>query len=140
MTGTRRGHRALPHTADVILEAWGPDIASCCEEAVAALVDAYAIGRGETQAERVVHVPPAPAEELLLDVLEEVIFALDTAELVPVGASVDGTESAGFDMVLRFDDRSAVEPTGALPKAVSRSGLRVVNRPGRVSCRFIVDL
>jgi SHS2 domain-containing protein len=34
-----RGHRSLPHTADVIIDAWGPDQAACYEEAVAALVE-----------------------------------------------------------------------------------------------------
>jgi SHS2 domain-containing protein len=141
MAHTRRGHRALPHTADVILEAWGPDLPSCCEEAVAALVETcVAAGCGGVVAERHVHIPPAPEEALLLDVLEEVIFTLDTAELVPVGADVGTTGSGGLDVVVCLADRGQVEATGAVPKAVSRSGLRVVVEPGRVTCRFLVDV
>jgi hypothetical protein len=41
MAGGVRGHRVLPHTADVIVEAWGPDLVSCCEEAVAGLAALY---------------------------------------------------------------------------------------------------
>ena len=33
------GHRVVPHTADVIVEAWGASMLECMEEAVWALVD-----------------------------------------------------------------------------------------------------
>ena len=60
MRPTPRGHRNLPHTADVIIEAWGPDLAACAEEAVAALIETYANARHPAVlAEREVHVPPA---------------------------------------------------------------------------------
>ena len=75
MVHGQRGHRALPHTADVILEAWGPDFASCCEEAVAALADVYVdAGRADAVEQRSVHLGPGSEESLLLEVLEEVIF------------------------------------------------------------------
>lgn len=38
---SERGHRSVAHTADVILEAWGRDLAACCEEATAALTEVY---------------------------------------------------------------------------------------------------
>lgn len=134
------GHRTLPHTADVILEAWGPDVSSCCEQAVAALVDTYvAAGGGAVVAERRFRVAPGPAEDAVLAVLDEVIFVLDTADAVPVAAEVR-PGGGGLDVVLRLADRGSVEPTGAVPKAVSRSGLAVDAAPGRVSCRFLVDV
>jgi hypothetical protein len=64
MARAPQGHRTLPHTADVILEAWGPDLATCCEEAVAALVETYADSRSVTiVGERAVHVATAPAHD-----------------------------------------------------------------------------
>jgi len=37
-----RGFRLAPHTADSILEAWGPDRVTCLAEAVGALVSVFA--------------------------------------------------------------------------------------------------
>jgi SHS2 domain-containing protein len=137
----RRGHRALPHTADVILEAWAPDLATCCEEAVAALVAVYVDAGGARVAERrQVHVPPGSGESLLLAVLDEVIFTLDTAEDVPVGAAVRAADDGGLDLTLILADPQAVTPTGSVPKAVSRSELEVDSQADRVRCRFLVDV
>lgn len=144
MARHQRGHRARSHTADVILEAWGPDLASCCEEAVGALVATFvAAAEAGASWHRRVHlapVPPGSEESLLLAVLEEVIFTLDTAEAVPVSAEVSAAGDGGLDMVMALVDRAGVEGTGAMPKAVSRSGLRVDVGPGRVGCTFLVDL
>lgn len=136
-----RGHRPVPHTADVILEAWGPDRAACFEEAVAALAAIYAepVDVGGA-VHRAVHVAPGTDEALLLGLLDEVIFALDTDELVPVGARVATAADGGLDMVLLAADRARVRPAGSVPKAVSRSELAVASTPDGVRCRFLVDV
>lgn len=136
-----RGHRVVPHTADLILEAWGPDLASCCEEAVAALVVTFADAAGaEVAGRREVHLPPAEDESLLLDVLDEVIFTLDTEVTVPIGACVTAAADGGVDLVLPLADRDDVRATGAVPKAISRSELGVATVPEGVRCRFLVDV
>lgn len=141
MVHGQRGHNLLPHTADVIVEAWGPDFAACCEEAVAALADVYVdAGRADTVEQRKVHLGAGSEESLLLDVLEEVIFTLDTAEAVPVRADVSVADDAGLDVVLALADRRAVTPTGSVPKAVSRSELTVDSQAAGVRCRFLVDV
>jgi SHS2 domain-containing protein len=138
--GSGRGHRARPHTADVILEAWGPDLASCCEEAVAALVDVYLDARDAPAVERRrFHHPPDSPESLVLDVLEDVIFVLDTAESVPVRAAVRAADDGGLDAELELAAPRDVDATGAVPKAVARS-LTVDAAPKVVRCRFLVDL
>jgi len=141
MVHGQRGHRVLPHTADVILEAWGPDFAACCEEAVAALADIYVdADRADTVEQRKVHLGAGSDESLLLDVLEELIFTLDTAEAVPVRANVSVADDGGLDVVFALADRRAVTPTGAVPKAVSRSELAVDSQAAGVRCRFLVDV
>ncbi len=145
VASTSRGHRARAHTADVILEAWGPDLAACCEEVVAALVETYCdpagcppiVGRHE------VHLEPSSDDEAVLQVLDEVIFLLDTSGAVPVGAQVRagvGGDAAGLEVVILLADRAEVEPTGSVPKAVSRSGLVVERAPTGLRCQVLVDL
>jgi SHS2 domain-containing protein len=124
----------------VILEAWGPDLASCAEEAVAALVNTFAVSHPSPVAQREVHLSAASAEALLLEVLEEVIFTLDTAEAVPVGAKVATAADGGLDVVLLLAARADVEPTGGVPKAISRSELEVVVEPSGAHGRFLVDV
>jgi SHS2 domain-containing protein len=136
----RRGHRALPHTADVILEAWGPDLPACCEEAVGALAATYVAPGAPAAREHRLHLPPGPDESLLLDLIDEVIFVLDAADAVPVRARVARAADGGLDVRLALAARPAVTPAGAVPKAVSRSELRVDAAPGAVRCRFLVDV
>ena len=131
----------MPHTADVVLEAWGPDLASCCEEAVAALVSTYVspVG-GPPLNRRALRLPPASVESLLVDLLEEVIFTLDTSDDVPVRAEVHSGRDGGLDVNLLLTAREHVEPTGAVPKGISRSGLVVTTEATGVYCRFLVDV
>jgi SHS2 domain-containing protein len=135
-----RGHRALSHTADVILEAWGPDLATCCAEALAALTGLYVEAGATAAEERVVHLGPGSAEALLLGALEEVIFTLDSAAVVPIRTEVRAAADGGLDLVLALAAPKTVVPAGAVPKAISRSGLDVDARAGAVRCRFLVDV
>jgi SHS2 domain-containing protein len=131
----------VPHTADVILEAWGPDVASCFEEAVAALATVYVDAADAREIDRrQFHLGPGTDDVLLLDLLEAVIFTLDTADGVPVRAEAGAASDGGLDVDLAIADPASVVPTGAFPKAVSRSELAVSARPGRVRCRFLVDV
>jgi SHS2 domain-containing protein len=146
VANTSRGHRTRAHTADVILEAWGPDLAACCEEAVAALVETYADRQSTDPAStrsagvHVAHLASAPDDELLLAVLDEVIFVLDTSGAVPVAAEVRRGEPDGLDVELCLADPAHVEPTGSVPKAISRSELVVERTPDGVRCQVLVDL
>lgn len=141
VAGTTRGHRALPHTADVILEAWGPDLPACCEQAVAALVELYADPAGAQVVDhRSVRLPPGPPESVVLGVLGEVIYALDTSDAVPVRAQVNAARDGGLELSLALAAPRSVRATGAVPKAVSRSGLEVEVAAGAARCRFLVDV
>lgn len=141
MTGPARGHRSHPHTADVILEAWGPDFGTCCEEAAAALVGVCVDGSSAVVIDRYrFAVPPAVRDSMLLDLLDEVLFVLDTEPAVPIRGVVDQGADGGLTVELGLADRRAVEVTGPAPKAVSRSGLTVDTGPGGARCSFLVDV
>lgn len=136
-----RGHRTVSHTADVVLEAWGPDLASCYEEAVAALVGTYAEHSGADAVEtRMARLPPEPDESLLVDLLEEVIFVLDTADAVPVRAEVSQSDDGGLNVVFALVRRDRLRGTGTVPKAIARSELDVHRDANGVRCRFLVDV
>lgn len=136
-----RGHRAVPHTADVIVEAWGPDVPACYEEAVAGLAAVYVDAARAREIGRLpVHLGPGPADVLLVDLVEEAIFALDTAPGVPFRAVVGPAGDGGLDVELVLADPATVTASGSVPKAVSRSELAVSFGPGGVRCRFLVDV
>ncbi|TWH70340.1 archease protein family (MTH1598/TM1083) [Micromonospora olivasterospora] len=87
--GPGRGHRAVPHTADVRIEAWAPDREGCLAEAVRAAVETFADfsgagpGTGAT-----VDVPAGDDEDLLVGALDEMIFRLETEGTLPVAVEV----------------------------------------------------
>ena len=138
---SRRGHRTLPHTADVIVEAWAPDLAACCEEAVAGLASLFVEAAGaEEIGRRSLHLAPGRDDDVLLDVLDEAIFTLDTAEGVPLRAEIGVATDGGLDVELVLADPRTVTATGAVPKGVSRSELTVTRERGEVRCRFLVDV
>lgn len=135
------GHRTLPHTADVIIEAWATDFETCCREAVVGLIQVCVDGsRASVCDSRRFVVPAASLDAMLLDVLDEVIFMLDTETAVPVAAAVDSGPGGGLQVELALAEQHTVTPTGSAPKAVSRSGLTVVEEDGRFRCTFLIDV
>ena len=131
----------MPHTADVIFEAWGPDLATCCEEAVAALLGAFIdASRARIVDRRAIEIPPAGPDAMLLGLLDEVLFVLDTTDAVPVAAHVEPSAAGGLRVQIDGADLRSIEPTGAVPKAISRSGLRVDVERSQVRCTFLVDV
>ncbi|MGW5671921.1 archease [Micromonospora sp. NPDC003776] len=120
-----RGHRNVPHTADVRIEAWAPDREGCLAEAVTALVDTFVDTTGvEPGAETAYRVPPGDDPDLLVAVLDEVIFRLDTEGEVPLATDVRPAEDGGLLVRWRVVGTDAVEAIGAVPKAVSLHELR----------------
>lgn len=132
-----RGHRALAHTADTIVEAWGPDLAACLEEAVLALVEGFADTTGaEPTSEALLEFDAAAPEDALVAVLEEVIYLLDVRGALPVTVRVDGGRA-----VLGLAPLDAVEPVGPQPKAVALSGLACAPDPdGTWRARATIDV
>jgi SHS2 domain-containing protein len=125
----RRGHRSLPHTADLRIEAWGPTREECLAEAVMGLVDSFADvgGLAESAGNGVVrcHLTGETDADLAAQALEEVIYHLDTGGLIPVRATAHPGADGGIDLILVMADAGTVDIIGAGPKAVSLSGLRL---------------
>ncbi|GAA4831566.1 archease [Saccharopolyspora rosea] len=135
-----RGHRLLPHTADVRFEAWAPTREECLAEAAAALVAGFADVTGvAARTTRTARLPGATDEDVLLALLDEIVYLLDTEDAVPLRAEVTG---AAGDASVRLDlaplDR--VEVIGAAPKAVSLHDLRFERATGGWWCTATVDV
>jgi protein archease len=135
------GHRTVPHTADLRIEAWAPTIEQCAAEAARALVESFA--ELPAAAPAVVREYPVQAadtgdaEERVVAVLEEVIFRLDSAGELPRELAVRRT-SDGLLMRCAMVDVSRATVIGAAPKAVSLHELCVTEGVG--GCRCVVTL
>ncbi|MFD8079621.1 archease [Streptomyces sp. NPDC059718] len=134
------GHRAVPHTADVRIEAWGPTREQCLVEAVLGLVECFADVAGVRPA-RVRRIPVADAadDDLLADLLDEVIFRLEVHGEVPVDVEAE-SDADGLDVRMAMADVGSVEVIGAVPKAVSLGELHLAPGPYGWTCAATVDV
>lgn len=134
------GYRSVPHTADLRIEAWAPTrdecIAQAVHGAVASFADTSSAGPGRVHTRR---LAADGDEDLLVAVLDEIVYLLDAAGEVPVDVAVDsgaGTAEVRFSMA----DVASVTQVGAVPKAVSLHGLRLERGPGGWSCSVTLDV
>ncbi len=138
--GPPAGHRARPHTADAVVEAWGRTRAECLEQAVAGLVAGF-VGPADAEPEpAALEIEAEDDEELVVLLLEEVLYRIEVHGVVPVAATLDDTPTgvAGSFLVVPV---SAAREVGAVPKAVSRSGLSLRPREdGGWWCRATIDV
>jgi protein archease len=138
------GHRILSHTADLALEAWAPGKGECIAHAVQALVESFADVRKALPRENVTFTVKEPTDEdLLVAVLNDVIYQLEVHGLLPVDISVDAQPTG---LAARADVRFAAvradeaELTGAVPKAVSLHELRFGRDSELWRCHVTVDI
>ncbi|NMH97633.1 archease [Pseudonocardia acidicola] len=136
----RRGHRSLPHTADLRLQAWAPSREECVTEAVRALVAAFADVTGRApQRTALAEIHASTDEDALLSALEETIFLLDTDGAVPVSVRAEPTAS-GLRLHLGLVPLADVEIIGPAPKAVTMHRLRLGHDRAGWSCEATVDI
>ena len=141
MSESPAGHRLVPHTADCIIEAWGRDVATCCVEALEALVEEFAEVAEPASTETLpLAAGPGGAEDVLVSLLEDVIFALDVFSVIPVRFHLAPTEDGGVagDMEVVPAERATI--VGPVPKAVSYHGLMASADGDGWHCRILVDV
>jgi SHS2 domain-containing protein len=139
--GPASGFRLVDHTADTALEAWGPTRAECFALAVQGLVSSFAdIAGARPQTRHEIRVDARTDEDVLVDLLDEVIYVLDVHGAVPVGGTLrdehDGSISGHLDLTPVADVRHA----GAAPKATTYHGLEVTRSEDLWRCRVTVDV
>ncbi|HZG06184.1 MAG TPA: archease [Streptomyces sp.] len=136
----RGGHRGVPHTADLRVEAWAPTREECLAQAVRGLCESFLDLTGATGVRRRDVVVLADSDEdLLVALLDEVVYWLDAQDEVPVGVeltAVPGGLRAGLDMA----DAGSLPATGAAPKAVTLHGLSFGRGPEGWRCSVTLDV
>jgi len=137
-----RGHRLVAHTADCMLEAWGENRAACLAEAMAALVEVFAEVHDDAPTQRVMPLAATASADVdvLVALLEEVIYVADVFGAVPVRFHVAEAEDGGVAGDMVVVDAGDVELIGPVPKAVSYHHLDMGEHDGRWSCRAVVDV
>lgn len=139
---TTAGHRVVPHTADVIVESWGPSRTSCLEQAALGLVGVFAEIPDASVAEPLVVQAVAPTDdEVLVLLLEEVLYQLEVLGVVPATLALEETEGGGVAGFAHVVPVAHVEEVGAVPKAVSRHELSIgVDDAGVWRARVVIDV
>lgn len=116
---SRIGHRTVPHTADLRIEAWAPTAELCIAEAVRAMVCSFAdLPMAAPTVTREFEVGTGDAEQQLLTVLDEVVYRMDVDGEIPQAAEVR-REHSGLRLTLAMTDATRATLIGAVPKAVS---------------------
>lgn len=134
------GHRLVPHTADLRIEAWAPTRDGCIRQAVLGAVESFLdTSSARPDRARVRRLSADRDDDLLVAVLEEAIYLLDTAGEAPVDLDltrVDGDVDVDFTMV----DAGALPQVGAVPKAVSLSELEFSQGENGWRCLVTLDV
>lgn len=138
--GLPSGHRTSPHTADLRIEAWAPTRERCIAEAVSGLVASFA-GNPLPPPDSTVECDVSGDDdaELLVAVLDEVIYRMDTAGQVPAATEVVATPG-GLRVRFAMVDAATVTTSGAIPKAVSLHELRFGTAGDRWTCSVTIDV
>ena len=122
-----------------VVDAWGPDRASCFVQALRGVVTQYARASDPP----VIHtIPlatgPAASEEVLASLVDEVIGALDVFSLVPVRFHLADTEEGGVSGDMEVVAVTDVQVVGRRPRRVDRRELSAVADAGGWRCHVLV--
>lgn len=132
----------MAHTADVRVEAWARTREECLAEAVQGVVASFVEVVGEPSPggeRRDLRLESGTDEDLLVELLDEVIYLLDTTGRVPVDVNVTLSDG-GVTVALVMADVRSLRQVGAVPKAASWHELRFGHDEGGWSCSVTLDV
>jgi SHS2 domain-containing protein len=134
------GHRAVPHTADLRIEAWAPTREACIAQAVLGTVESF-LDTDDVHPDhsRQCQLTAHSDEDLLVAVLDEVLYLMDTSGEVPVDVELEPV-GQGLDVRFAMADAGEMEQVGAVPKAVSLHELSLAPGPRGWRCSVTLDV
>lgn len=140
MGANASGHRTVPHTADLRIEAWAPTRGGCIRQAVLGAVESFLdTSSAKVQRTHRSRVTGNGDDDLLVAALEEIIYLLDATGQAPVGVEICDVDD-GIDMTLAMVDSSTLAQVGAVPKAVSLSDLDLSHATDGWRCSVTLDV
>jgi SHS2 domain-containing protein len=112
------------------------------EEAVVALVESFADTSNADTADPVaLAIDPARDDDLLVALLEEILYLVEVLGVVPSAAAITARDDGGLGGFFDVVPVTEAEEVGAAPKAIARGDLQFGADPeGRWSCRVTVDV
>lgn len=134
MSEQRAGYRFVPHTADLMVEAWGATRDEAFEQAARGLITSFAEITGAVTVTQDLELP-ADDGGALLALLEEIVFLADARALVPSEVRVRGAVAS-----LGLTELHPEAVTGAPPKAITYHEFSAEQRLDGWHCRFVVDV
>jgi SHS2 domain-containing protein len=134
------GHRAVSHTADLRVEAWAATREECLAQAVLGVVEAFVDPTGASHlARRDLTVRANSDEDLLVALLEEVVYRLDTDGQVPADVELTAAPG-GLSGRMHMADVASLPVVGASPKAVTWHGLAFTHDSVGWRCSVTLDV
>jgi SHS2 domain-containing protein len=135
------GHRVLPHTADVIVEAWGPTRTACLEETVRGVVGTFADVVDVCATREVpLEVNAALDEDMVVALLDNVCYLLDASDLVVIDVALEEDDDGSIEGMFFVAPVAAVQASGAPPKGISRSDLAFERTDSHWHCHVVIDV
>ncbi|MFF3850300.1 archease [Streptomyces sp. NPDC002328] len=134
------GHRAVPHEADIRIDAWGTSRERCLVEAALGMVECFAdITAVRPTAVARFQLAECCDDDLLDALLDEVAHRLEACGQVPVDVEAEATDD-GMDVRLAVAALADVEGVGPVPRTVGWHELRIGPDPYGWSCAVILDV
>lgn len=143
MADSVSGHRSLPHTADLRIEAWAPTRDGCIREAVLGTVESFLdVSPAHADRTRQRRLAAERDDDLLVAVLDEVIYLLDTAAEAPVDIELHEVDGGigGVEVTFEMTDARTLSQVGAVPKAVSLNELQFSHDRRGWRCLVTLDV
>ena len=141
MDDNTSGYRIVPHAADLRVEAWAPTREECVAEAVLGAVGSFLdISSAHPTGVHCFLVVVNSDEDLLADVLDEMVYLLDTTGEVPVDVELEPADGGETEVRFATTAASDLSRVGAVPKGVSLHELTLAAGPGGWSCSVILDV
>jgi SHS2 domain-containing protein len=135
-----RGHAIRPHTADVIIEAWGPTAEACYEESAAAFIDIFADTDESPAGEAApFDIGPGRPEDLLVLLLEELLLDAEAKGHIATVTRVELRDDhlVGTFTLVPVEDLDII---GSIPKGVAYHELKFSLNGDVWHCRAMVDV
>jgi SHS2 domain-containing protein len=136
------GYEYFDVAADVGVHAWGETVAGCLRQCALGVFDLIVpTGAVEPVETREVAARGPAIEVLLVNWLNECLYVHDLEGFVVHDVEMPQVTGTGIHSVLHGEPVDpARHPRGTVVKAATFHGLEVVERPGRVAARVILDI